>query len=227
MSIKIIGAGFPRTGTTTLKKALETLGYKDTYHFKDLIANPKKLKYWKELENSGDTNFEELFEGFKATVDFPGYPYYKILLEKYPDAKIILTKRDFEKWYESTLKTVWKAGPQTVLAKIALLSKMIFNSKLRDTFKCIKFMKNTYLIKQFDNNFTSKDKAKEVFFKHIEDVKKHVPENKLLVYDVAEGWQSLCDFLDLPLPKENFPHLNKKENFHEMVKGMIKEAAKS
>lgn len=227
MSIKIIGAGFPRTGTTTLKKALETLGYKDTYHFKDLIANPKKLKYWKELENNGNTNFLELFEGFQATVDFPGYPYYKILLEKYPDAKVILTKRDFEKWYESTLKTVWKAGPQTILDKVALLIKMMFNSKLRDTFKCIKFMKNTYLIKQFDTNFTSKDKAKEVFFKHIEDVKNHVPENKLLIYDVAEGWQPLCTFLDLPLPKEDFPHLNKKEDFHKMVKGMIKEAAKN
>ena len=177
MSIKIIGAGFPRTGTTTLKKALETLGYNETYHFKDLIANPKKLKYWKELENKGETNFEELFQGFKATVDFPGYPYYKILLKKYPDAKVILTKRDFEDWYESTLKTVWKAGPQTVLAKMGLLTKMLFNASLRDTFMCIKFMRQTYLKKQFNHNFSSKEKAKEVFFKHIEDVKKNVPEN--------------------------------------------------
>jgi len=227
MSIKIIGAGFPRTGTTTLKKALETLGYKDTYHFKDLIASPKKLKYWKELEDKGHTNFEELFEGFQASVDFPGYPYYKILMEKYPEAKVILTKRDVDKWYESTLKTVWKAGPQTVLAKMVLLTKMIFNTSLRDTFKCIKFMRNTYLKKQFDNNFASKENAKKVFFNHIEDVKKHVPENKLLIYDVSEGWQPLCNFLELPVPEEDFPHLNKKEDFHEMVKGMIKEAAKS
>jgi hypothetical protein len=227
MSIKIIGAGFPRTGTTTLKKALETLGYNETYHFKDLIANPKKLKYWKELENKGETNFEELFQGFKATVDFPGYPYYKILLKKYPDAKVILTKRGFEDWYESTLKTVWKAGPQTVLAKMGLLTKMLFNASLRDTFMCIKFMRQTYLKKQFNHNFSSKENAKEVFFKHIEDVKKNVPENKLLIYEVSEGWQPLCDFLELPLPEEAFPHLNKKENFHEMVKTMIKDAAKS
>ena len=227
MSIKIIGAGFPRTGTTTLKKALETLGYKDTYHFKDLIASPKKLKHWKELEENGSTNFDELFQGFQASVDFPGYPYYKILMEKYPEAKVILTKRDVDKWYESTLKTVWKAGPQTVLAKMVLLTKMIFNTSLRDTFKCIKFMRNTYLKKQFDNNFASKENAKKVFFKHIEDVKKHVPENKLLIYDVSEGWQPLCNFLELPVPEEDFPHLNKKEDFHEMVKGMIKEAAKS
>lgn len=226
MSIKIIGAGFPRTGTTTLKKALETLGYKDTYHFKDLIANPKKLKHWKELEESSNTNFEQLFDGFQATVDFPGYPYYKILMDKYPDAKVILTKRDVDKWYESTLKTVWKAGPQTVLAKIVLLSKMIFNTSLREIFLCIKFMRKTYLKKQFNNNFASEANAKAMFFKHIEDVKKHVPENKLLIYEVSDGWQPLCDFLDKPIPDEAFPHLNKKENFHEMVKGMINDAAK-
>lgn len=227
MSIKIIGAGFPRTGTTTLKKALELLGYDKTYHFKDLIADPKKLKHWKELEAKGTTNFDQLFDGFQATVDFPGYPYYKILMHKYPDAKMILTTRDVDKWYESTLKTVWKAGPQTILAKIVLLSKMIFNETLRDTFLCIKFMRKTYLNKQFNGDFASSDHAKKVFFSHIDDVKKNVPEKQLLIYEVADGWQPLCDFLGVDVPNEPFPHLNKKENFHEMVKTMIKDAAKS
>ena len=92
-------------GVEPLKKALETLGYKDTYHFKDLIANPKKLMHWKELETKGTTDFDKLFDGFKATVDFPGYPYYKILMAQYPEAKVILTTRDVDKWYESTSKT--------------------------------------------------------------------------------------------------------------------------
>ena len=143
MSIQIIGAGFPRTGTTTLKSALQTLGFNDTYHFKDLIANSDKLKYWQELENNGTTDFDALFEGYKATVDFPGYPYYKILMKQYPDAKVILSKRDFDQWYESVNKTIWKAGPQTLVAKLAMLTKMIFNKKLRNTFKCIKFMRRT------------------------------------------------------------------------------------
>jgi len=227
MLIKIIGAGFPRTGTTTLKKALETLGYNKTYHFKDLIANPKKLKYWQELENKSLTNFDALFDGFQATVDFPGYPYYKILLEKYPNAKVILTKRNFESWYESTLKTVWQAGPQTIFAKIIMLAKMAFNQSLRDTFKCIKFMRNTYLNKQFNNNFSSKLNAEKIFFKHIDDVIKHVPKNQLLIYEVSDGWQPLCDFLEIQIPSEPFPHLNKKEDFHEMVKNMIKDASKN
>ena len=227
MSIRVIGAGFPRTGTTTLKKALEQLGYDETYHFKDLIAKPKKLKYWKELEHDGQTDFETLFDGYQATVDFPGYPYYKILLQKYPNAKVVLTKRDFESWYESTSKTIWKAGPQTVLAKVALLSKMIFSESLRDTFKCIKFMRSTYLGKQFGSNFASKSNAETVFFNHIKEVSEYVPKEQLLVYEVAEGWQPLCDFLNVDIPNEPFPHLNKKEHFHEMVKGMIKDASKS
>jgi len=225
MSIKVIGAGFPRTGTMTLKKALETLGYVETYHFKDLIARPEKLQYWKELENNGNTNFEKLFDGYQATVDFPGYPYYKILLEKYPEAKVILTKRDFDKWYDSTYKTVWQAGPRTIFAKLAMLAKMIFNTSLRNTFKCIKFMRSTYLNKQFNNSFASKEHAKKVFFKHIEEVTNHVPKNQLLIYEVTEGWQPLCDFLNVEIPKEVFPHLNKKEDFHEMVKNMIKAAS--
>lgn len=226
MSIQIIGAGFPRTGTTTLKQALQILGYNDTYHFKDLIAHPKNLKFWKELEATGTTNFDILFDGFKATVDFPGYPYYKILMKQYPKAKVILSVRNVDKWYESTAKTLRKSGPQTVLAKIELFSKMIFNTSLRDTFLCIRFMKKTFLSKQFDSQFDSKTHAKAVFQKHIEDVKAYVPKDKLLVFDVAEGWQPLCEFLNTPVPAEDFPHLNKKENFHEMVKGMIKDAAK-
>ena len=227
MAIQIIGAGFPRTGTTTLKQALQILGYNDTYHFKDLIADSKKLRHWQELEDHGKTDFNRLFEGFKATVDFPGYPYYKILMAQYPEAKVILTTRDVDKWYESTSKTIRKSGPQTLIAKITLLSKMIFNSNLRNTFKCIRFMKKTYLSNQFNGKFDSETHAKSVFFEHLENVKSYVSKDKLLVFDVSDGWKPLCAFLNLPIPKEDFPHLNKKENFHAMVKGMIEAAAQS
>lgn len=226
MSIKIIGAGFPRTGTTTLKGALEILGYDKTYHFKDLIADPERLKYWEDLEKKGQTDFEVLFDGFVATVDFPGYPYYKILLKKYPDAKVILTKRKFEDWYKSTQKTIWKAGPQTVPAKLVLLVKMLFNRRLRNTFRCIKFMRATYLNKQFGGNFISRENAEKVFLNHLAEVAEYVPKEQLLIYDVSEGWEPLCRFLGLDIPAEPFPHLNKKEHFHAMVKGMIQEAAK-
>lgn len=226
MPLKIIGAGFPRTGTTTLKKALQILGYNDTYHFKDLIAHPEKLKFWEELEATGSTDFESLFKGYVASVDFPGYPYYRILAERYPEAKVILTTRDLDAWYKSTHQTVWKAGPQTVPAKLILLFKMLFIARLRQTFMCIKFMRRVYLNKQFNGQFISEEHAKKVFVAHMNEVSKNIPAANLLVYQVSDGWEPLCKFLGHPIPDEEFPHLNKKEHFHAMVKGMINEASK-
>ncbi|MEP2935604.1 MAG: sulfotransferase family protein [Gilvibacter sp.] len=227
MSLKIIGAGFPRTGTMTLKNALETLGYTKTYHYIDLIADAKRLKYWQDLENKEDTNFDALFKGFQASVDFPGYPYYKILLKKYPDAKVILTHRDFEQWYESTQKTIWKSANKPLIERIKLFKRKLLSKNLRAIFRCIAFMRKVYLYGQFENRFDSKQYAKKVFYKHIEEVKDHVPKKQLLVYDVAQGWEPLCEFLNLPIPTEAFPHLNKKEHFHNMVKAMIKTASKN
>lgn len=226
MELKIIGAGFPRTGTTTLKIALEQLGFFKTYHFKDLMMNPASVTYWNELENKGDTNFEALFDGYVATVDFPGYPYYKILLEKYPNAKIILTKRDFEAWYASTQKTIAKVGPETISSRPELASKLATNKRLWDTQECFKFFKNTYIKKQFGNQFDSRSMAEKVFYDHIREVIAFVPKEQLLVYDVREGWEPLCSFLSVPIPAEEFPHLNKGENFKDMLEHMISEAAK-
>src|SRR4051812_40000810 len=99
MSIKIIGAGFPRTGTNTLRESLELLGYNKTYHMKQLLVNPQNLHYWSTLRATGTTNWEELYDGYQATVDFPCYPWYKEHMKQYPEAKVILTLRPFEKWY--------------------------------------------------------------------------------------------------------------------------------
>jgi hypothetical protein len=200
MSLKIIGAGFPRTGTTTLKQSLELLGFEKAYHFKDLLANPDNLKYWQALENTGQTDFEKLFDGYQASVDFPGYPYYKLLMKQYPEAKVILTLRDFESWYVSNYTTIWQVEPAN---------------------DCLEFMRNTYLIKQFNNNFASKEFAEKVFHAHNNEVIEFIPKEQLLVYEVKDGWEPLCNFLNRPIPKETFPHLNKKEDFSAMVRKML------
>ena len=222
MSIKIIGAGFPRTGTNTLKQSLEMLGYSKTYHMKELLMNPKNLHYWLTLEQTGTTNWDELYDGFEATVDFPAYPWYKEHLKQYPDAKIILTVRPFEKWYSSIENTIWKAGPQTLPEKLAMMSKLLFNSRIRNTIKCVKFSKRRIFEVQLQGKFADKAFAEEVFNKHIEDVKADVPAENLLIYDVSEGWGPLCKFLGKPEPTEALPHLNKKENFKQMLNNLLK-----
>ncbi|CAN5370793.1 sulfotransferase family protein [soil metagenome] len=222
MSIKIIGAGLPRTGTNTLKASLEKLGYIKTYHMKELLVYPENLHYWLTLKNTGTTNWDELYNGYQATVDFPGYPWYKEHMKRYPDAKVILTVRPFEKWYLSIQSTIWQAGPQTIPQKLAMISKLLFNPRLRSVIKCVKFAKSSIFGVHLEGKFQDKAFAEKVFNNHIENVKAYVPEKQLLIYDVSEGWGPLCKFLELPEPLEPLPHLNKKENFKGMLAELLK-----
>ncbi|MDQ3683403.1 MAG: sulfotransferase family protein [Bacteroidota bacterium] len=222
MSIKIIGAGLPRTGTNTLKESLEKLGYTKTYHMKELLVHPENLPYWTSLKETGTTKWDELYNGFQATVDFPAYPWYKEHMKRYPDAKVILTVRPFEKWHSSVFSTIWQAGPQTLLQKLGMLSKLLFNPRLRSVIKCVKLAKEMIFKVHFQGKFEDKAEAEKIFNKHIADVKAYVPADKLLVYDVSEGWGPLCRFLNVPEPNEALPHLNKKENFKEMLGHLMK-----
>jgi len=222
MSIKIIGAGLPRTGTNTLKNALETLGYSKTYHMKELLVQPDSLHHWLTLESTGTTNWEELYDGYEATVDFPAYPWYKEHLAQYPDAKVIFTTRPFDKWYDSIHSTVWQAGPQNLPEKLAMMSKLLFNPHLRKVIKCVKLAKKRIFQVTLEGKFEDKAFAEQAFNNHLEDVKATVPADKLLIYDVRDGWGPLCKFLDVEEPKEALPHLNKKENFKTMLADLMK-----
>ncbi len=223
MSIKFIGAGLPRTGTNTLKRALETLGYAKTYHMKELLNNPEKLSYWLSMESSGTMDYDTIYDGFVASVDFPCYPWYKEHMEKYPEAKVILTTRPFDKWYKSLESTIWTAGPQTLPEKLRMMSKLIFDSRLRKVIGCVKLAKRQIFEVSMQNRFGDIDFARKMWEAHHEDVKKHVPAEKLLIYEVKDGWGPLCDFLGVPEPSEPLPHLNKKENFKSMLAGLMNE----
>ncbi|MEO7961948.1 MAG: sulfotransferase family protein [Ginsengibacter sp.] len=222
MSIKIIGAGLPRTGTNTLKESLEKLGFVKTYHMKELLVHPENLHHWLTLKETGTTNWDELYSGYQATVDFPAYPWYKEHMARYPDAKVILTVRPFEKWYTSVYSTIWKAGPQTLPEKLKMMSKLIFNSRLRSVINCVKFSKGMIFQNHFEGKFEDKAYTEKLFNKYIEDVKAYVPADKLLVFDVSEGWGPLCKFLNVSEPAEPIPHLNKKENFKQMLGELMK-----
>lgn len=222
MALKVIGAGFPRTGTSSLKVALEKLGYSKCYHMKELIVAPENLHYWLDLKNKRTTDFDALFEGYQASVDFPGYPYYKELMAQYPDAKVILTVRPFEKWYASVNATVRKAGPQTIGEKLGMLVQLPFNARLRKVKNVIGFFHGIFWGEEFDHKFDDKAVAEKAFNDHIESVKAYVPEDKLLVYQITDGWEPLCEFLGHPVPDEPIPHANKKENFKEMLQQLMK-----
>jgi hypothetical protein len=211
--IKIIGAGFGRTGTLSMKAALEELGFGPCYHMTEVFFNhPEHAPLWEAAARGETVNWRELLKDYQATVDWPGCTFYKELMQIYPDAKVLLTVRDPEKWYESALSTIYQG---TSRAHAPFLRRLL--RRLRpNMLKSVQMINTLIWEGTFNGNFADKQYAIEIFNQHIEDVKKVVPPERLLVYNVKEGWEPLCTFLGVEVPKHKpFPHLNDRASFIE------------
>jgi hypothetical protein len=222
MALKIIGAGLGRTGTMSLKNALEQLGYSKCYHMSELLKDTSRLKYWKQLHKEGHTDFAALFEGFQSITDNPGCLYYKAFFKQYPDAKVILTIRNAEQWYESTSKTIYGVGPKTFGEKLSVMFKAIISPHLRRLLPVFKYADESIWETFFEGKFTNKEWAIKKFNAHTEEVKNIIPEDQLLIYQVKEGWEPLCKFLNCPVPTEAFPYTNKRQNFAKNIEKVMK-----
>ena len=106
MALKVIGAGFGRTGTLSLKHALEKLGFEKAHHMMEVGKSPKQINYWSEIAKGMPVDWTEVFEGYQSTTDFPACVYYKQLADLYPDAKVLLSVRDEDSWYRSVEQTI-------------------------------------------------------------------------------------------------------------------------
>jgi hypothetical protein len=106
MALEVIGAGFGRTGTKSLKAALEELGFDPCYHMSELFGHPEHVELWEAAARGKSVDWNELLGGYRATTDWPACSFYEELMQSYPDAKVILTLRDPNRWYESTYNTV-------------------------------------------------------------------------------------------------------------------------
>jgi len=199
--ILVIGAGFGRTGTLSLKEALETLGY-SCYHMKELF-HKRHSKLWMV---EGEPDFTKIFSEYNATCDWPACSFYKEQFKRYPDAKVILTLRDPEKWYKSCLETIYEL---THVLKFPLS----FNSALKLSDKFV-------WMGTFKGRFKDKDYAISVYQKHVEEVQQTIPKEKLLLFDVASGWKPLCEFLSEPIPDVPFPHVNDTATMRKLIQTM-------
>jgi hypothetical protein len=211
--IEVIGAGWGRTGTLSLMTALEILGYDPCYHMEKVIKDDHSSFWCRVLEHKA-FDFKEIFEDrrYKASCDFPASFLWKRQLDAYPDAKVILTVRDPEKWYNSCMETIFlgcRGHPAVPLG-----------------FKVCRFLGigaapgfNRFidLLNQeaFLNQCFNKSVMIEMFKSNIEDVKKTCPSDRLLVFEVSHGWEPLCKFLNKPVPSVPFPHVNDSVEFHE------------
>ncbi len=199
MSLKLIGAGFGRTGTMSLKVALEELGYGPCYHMVELFEHPNHVERWEAAVRGESVDWEEMFVGYRATVDWPGAAFYKELTHRYPQAGVILTVHDPDRWYESARNTIFNlqgaASPRAPRMAMELAFQRGFDADVEDRGRMI-----------------------EAFNRWNEEVKEFIPAQRLLVYEVKEGWGPLRDFLGVEAPKgKPFPHLNDSDSFRKMV----------
>ena len=218
----MIGAGLGRTGTLSLKAALEQLGFAPCHHMTVTFSQPEESKLWDQVEKliNVDENLKTIFSGFKATVDFPGCLFYDRFLEWNPDGKVILTVRDSpEKWAQSARDTIFKHKPP---------SSNLFGRLLRRFLRLIiSFTATHHFIpigaligRELGANVTDvgAEELARVYTRWNRRVRETVPQGKLLEFNVKEGWEPLCKFLGVTVPDSPFPRCNDKGEFEEMSK---------
>lgn len=209
--MKLIGAGLPRTGTLTQKLAFEQLGWGPCYHWVNVLADLDQVDVWNRALD-GEGPWEEVFDGFQSTADWPGGYFYKELIDHYPDAKVLLSVRNPESWEASFRETIvglrYGEGLMRLLSSargeidprwkryLALVDRMFYGPQ--GTFR---------------DGWDTPAQLIEQAERHNEEVKRTVPADRLLVWQVTEGWEPLCEFLGLPVPSQPMPHENDRETF--------------
>ncbi|MEM7531104.1 MAG: sulfotransferase family protein [Chloroflexota bacterium] len=202
MTIKVIGAGFGRTGTMSLQAALIELGFDSSYHMREVILHGGHGQFWLDAIDHAPTaeEWQTFLADYQSTTDWPPCSFYKELMAVYPEAKVVLTVRDPERWYESTYNTVYQI-PSSLLMR--LLKPVL--PRLRTMYRMVDKL---IWDGTFGGRFEDKQHAIDVFNLHNVEVQATVPPERLLVFEVKEGWQPLCEFLGVDVPDKPFPRLN-------------------
>lgn len=212
----VLGAGFGRTGTMSLKIALEQLGLGPCYHTTEVMKNRSHPRLWRAADAGEPVDWPALFARYRSAVDWPACRYYRELAEVFPEAKVILTVRDPDEWYDSVASTLYS---------LKLATDNYFSSRLGDTdagHHPVPLYENPIWAKTFSGRFTDRQHAVEVFQRHNADVAQSIAPGRLLVYQVTEGWPALCDFLGTPIPADAFPHVNTTQSFREYNRARLR-----
>jgi hypothetical protein len=197
MSLKVIGVGLGRTGTMSLKVALEQLGFGPCYHMVEVFAHaPESFRLWEAVVRD-EPNWEAVFEGYAATVDYPGCTFWRELVSHYPDAKVILTIRDPASWFASVSKTIFGTFSRDAIAGSP--AAPFFESTVFSDFDHERMGDEAYMTGFFDRWNAA--------------VIAEVPAEKLLTFQAKDGWAPLCKFLGVPVPNMPYPRVNSREDW--------------
>jgi hypothetical protein len=190
-TLRVIGAGFGRTGTLSMRTALMRLGFAPCDHMVENEEHPQRFALWDEAlrrKTAGEPiDWRPLLSGFQAIVDWPGAYFWRELTAAHPQAKVLLTVRDPERWYDSISSTIFA----------------MLDDQLPEGSREIIFTRT------FGDRLTDGAHCQAVFTKHVAAVRAEIAPERLLVFDVKQGWNPLCAFLDVPVPEdEPFPRVN-------------------
>ena len=203
MALEIIGPGFGRTGTSSLKTALETLGFGPCHHMFEVRDHPEQLPAWQAAARGERVDWDRVFRGYRSQTDWPGARYWRELAAHYPDARVILTVRDPDAWFDSVQATIVPflaargRHPSPHVNAIGEMGQELIANQV------------------FADRLTDRAHATRILREHVAEVQARIPADRLLVMDVREGWEPLCAFLGKKVPEEPFPWTNSSKQFGE------------
>jgi hypothetical protein len=206
MPLQIVGAAFPRTGTVSLKLALEQLGFGPCHHMAEMIARPETGALWIAAAE-GQADWDTIFANYKSCADAPSCFYWHELTEKYPDAKVILTERDPEKWFESTQATVF--SPEWIAATLRMPLGPFFQT----------------IYDFYEGQIHDHDYMVAKYRGYCDEVKRTIGPDRLFVQRTGEGWEPLCRFLDVPVPTQPYPVANTRDEMKALLAKSISTGA--
>ncbi|HEV2975534.1 MAG TPA: sulfotransferase [Solirubrobacteraceae bacterium] len=209
--MRLIGAGLPRTGTLTQKVALEQLGLAPCYHWVNVLADLDEVELW-DRAIDGEAIWERVFAGQQATVDWPGGYFYRQLTDVYPDAKVLLSVREPESWERSFRETIWTMSHGDTLMPLLAHARAEVDPRWK---RYLALVERMFWGPQgtFAAGHETPEQLIEQMLAHNDEVQRVVPSGRLLVWEVTDGWEPLCEFLGVDVPDEPMPHANDRDTF--------------
>lgn len=182
------------------------LGYDPCYHMRTAMTHYSHMKFWVKARAGNPVDYTEFFRSYRAVVDWPACEFFKQLMASFPEAKVVLNVRDPDEWYDSVIDTLW------VITRVL---PCWFPKVMRQMHEDVIWKG------RFQGEFADRAKALAVYNAHLEDVRRRVSPERLLVFNVNEGWKPLCEFLGKPVPENvPFPHLNDRLFFRRVILGL-------